>query len=86
MKMITLKKKNCIVTLMMGKSSSIASMSGNNMNLMKPICAECLVTLSRSMKAATGSPSSFSMSLCIDYVNTQVYQLFVIDVNMVGSY
>lgn len=31
---------------------------------MKPICDEDLDTFSRSMKGATGNPSSFSISLC----------------------
>ena len=43
------------------------SNSGIRTNLMKPIWAEGLVTLSRSMKGATGSPSDFSRSLCLKY-------------------
>lgn len=40
-----------------------SSNSGINTNLMKPICAVGLLTLSRSMKGATGRPSDFSRSL-----------------------
>ena len=44
-----------------------ASNMGMRTNLMKPICAVGLVTLSRSMNGATGSPSLFSRSLCKKY-------------------
>ena len=37
---------------------------GMSTNLINPICAVGFVTLSRSMKGATGSPSIFSLSLC----------------------
>ena len=40
-----------------------SSNSGISTNLMKPICAVGLLTLSRSMKGATGRPSDFSRSL-----------------------
>lgn len=40
-----------------------SSNSGISTNLMKPICAVGLLTLSRSMKGATGRPSAFSRSL-----------------------
>lgn len=46
---------------------------GMRTNLMKPICAVGLVTLSRSIKGATGSPSDFSLSLCIN--TKQQYKL-----------
>ena len=45
----------------------ILSNKGMRTNLMNPICAVGFVTLSRSMKGATGSPSDFSLSLCIKY-------------------
>ena len=45
-----------------GQTLATVSNSGMRTNLMKPICAVGLVTFSRSMKGATGSPSSFSRS------------------------
>ena len=45
----------------------IHSNKGMRTNLMNPICAVGFVTLSRSMKGATGRPSDFSLSLCIKY-------------------
>lgn len=41
-----------------------SSNKGISTNLMKPIWAVGLLTLSRSIKGATGSPSDFSRSLC----------------------
>lgn len=41
-----------------------SSNNGISTNLMKPIWAVGLLTLSRSIKGATGSPSDFSRSLC----------------------
>ena len=65
---ITVHKVQSLLTVMTGKRSPRASKSGNSTNLMKPIWEEGLLTLSRSMKGATGRPSSFSMSL---WPNTQ---------------
>ena len=43
---------------------------GMRTNLMKPICADGFVTFSRSMKGATGRPSSFSRSDCASQQQT----------------
>lgn len=50
-------------TSKIGNNSPKASNSGISTNLIKPICAEGFVTLSRSMNGATGKPSIFSTSL-----------------------
>lgn len=47
------------------KSSPSASNRGNKTNPMNEHCDEGFVILSRSMKGVTGSPSSFSASLCL---------------------
>ena len=47
---------------------------GMSTNLMNPICAVGFVTFSLSMKGATGSPSSFSLSLYKERSNWDFYK------------
>jgi len=56
----------CWVTSLRRWSFTLVTVSniGIRTNLMKPIWAVALVTLSRSMNGATGRPSDFSRSLC----------------------
>lgn len=48
---------------------------GMRTNLMNPIWAVGFVTLSRSMKGATGRPSDFSLSLCPKHTNRDIFVL-----------
>lgn len=56
----------CGILSTWGQSLTLVTISniGIRTNLMNPIWAVALVTLSRSMKGATGRPSDFSRSLC----------------------
>lgn len=45
---------------------------GIRTNLMNPIWAVALVTLSRSMNGATGRPSDFSRSLCREHSDSDI--------------
>mmetsp|Transcript_117248 Transcript_117248/g.261978 ORF Transcript_117248/g.261978 Transcript_117248/m.261978 type:complete len:208 (-) Transcript_117248:329-952(-) len=47
-----------------GKSFTSAATRGVTMNSMKPICEFGLLSLSRSLRNCTGTPSSFSRSPC----------------------
>lgn len=60
-------RENKVVVLLtsrQGKSLVSSEKSGSRTKRMKLVCEDGLDTLSRSMNAVTGSPWSFSVSLC----------------------